>query len=136
MLTAIMAMVLVAYIVRNVVVVETILVPPNLSVSNSTERGWFINPFGGRLTLLEGLVAVVPAFLVRRSPEPRALWLMDRLATSLLITPSQCAMDPFSVGAKLSTNWSNTRKHACYCAFMYTHYMETRFSVNVYMKAQ
>ncbi len=29
-------------------------------------------------------------------------------------------MDPFPVGIKVSTNWSNTWKHACYCAFMYT----------------
>ncbi len=29
------------------------------------------------------------------------------------------AMDPFPVGSKVSTNWSNTWKHACYCAFMY-----------------
>ncbi len=27
-------------------------------------------------------------------------------------------MDPFPVG--VNTNWSNTWKHACYCAFMYT----------------
>ncbi len=26
----------------------------------------------------------------------------------------------FQWGSKLSTNWSNTWKHACYCAFMYT----------------
>ncbi len=28
-------------------------------------------------------------------------------------------MDPFPVGSKVSTNWSNTWKHACYCDFMY-----------------
>ncbi len=27
---------------------------------------------------------------------------------------------PFSSESKVSTNWSNTWKHACYCAFMYT----------------
>ncbi len=26
----------------------------------------------------------------------------------------------FQWGSKVSTNWSNTWKHACYCAFMYT----------------
>ncbi len=26
----------------------------------------------------------------------------------------------FQSGSKVSTNWSNTWKHACYCAFMYT----------------
>ncbi len=35
----------------------------------------------------------------------------------------------------MSTNWSNTWKHAGYCAFMYTLHGNTRFSVNVYMKA-
>ncbi len=33
------------------------------------------------------------------------------------------ARNPFPVGvkgSKVSANWSNTWKHACYCAFMYT----------------
>ncbi len=40
-------------------------------------------------------------------------------------------------GSKVSTNWSNTWKHACYCVFMYT-FTEKHvcFHVNVYMKAQ
>ncbi len=29
-------------------------------------------------------------------------------------------MDPFPLDSKVSTNWSNAWKYACYCAFMYT----------------
>lgn len=65
MLGAISTMVLVAYLVRDLVPVETILAPPNYGVSNSTARGWIVNPFNGRLSIAAGIGAVVPAMLVR-----------------------------------------------------------------------
>ncbi len=40
-----------------------------------------------------------------------------RVTASINKLPS---MDLFPAGSLVSTNWSNTWKHACYCAFMYT----------------
>ena len=58
-------MVIVAYILRDLIAVETIVVPPKLAPSNSSVRGWFINPFGGNLSVGQGIVAVIPALLVK-----------------------------------------------------------------------
>ena len=66
MLTAISTMVIVAYLLRNHIAIEVLLVPPKYSVSNPAVRGWFINPFNGRLSLLEGFGAFIPALLVRK----------------------------------------------------------------------
>lgn len=63
-LTAIFAMVLVAYFMRNFVAVEVLVVPPNYSVSNPFVRGWFINPFNGAVSILAGFGAFIPALLV------------------------------------------------------------------------
>ncbi len=65
MLVAITTMVVVAYLLRNLITVETLLVPPNYSVSNSTARTWIVNPFDGSLSIGAGFGAVIPAFLVR-----------------------------------------------------------------------
>ena len=67
MLVAITTMVIVAYLFRNLISVEVLLVPPNYSVSNSTARGWIVNPFNGSLSIGMGFGAVIPAFLVRCS---------------------------------------------------------------------
>ena len=64
MLTAIVTMVIVAYLMRNMVAVEVLVVPPNYSPSNPLARGWFINPFNGKVSLLAGFGAFVPALLV------------------------------------------------------------------------
>ncbi len=48
--------------------------------------------------------------------------------------PSQWTL--FQWGSKVSTNWSNTWEHACYCAFTYTFRKTCMFPCNVYMKAQ
>ena len=64
MLTAICTMVLVAYMLRDLVVVETLVVPAGWTNSNSTVRGWFINPLDGRLSIWEIFGAMVPAALV------------------------------------------------------------------------
>ena len=63
MLTAITTMVVVAYLVRDHIAVEVLLVPPNYSVSNSTARGWFINPFN-TLSVGAAFGAMIPALLV------------------------------------------------------------------------
>ena len=63
MLTAILLMVLLAYIFRDLIAVEVLVVPPNYATSNIT-RGWFINPFNGALSIGEGFGALIPAVLV------------------------------------------------------------------------
>ena len=63
-LTAIATMVIVSYVMRDMVTVETLQVAPNFEPSNSTERGWFINPFNGKLSLGAGFGAAIPALLV------------------------------------------------------------------------
>lgn len=64
MLVAITITVVVTFLLRNLIAVEVLLVPPNYSVSNPSARGWFINPFGGRLSVGEAFGALVPALLV------------------------------------------------------------------------
>ncbi len=63
MLTAILLMVLLAYLVRDLIAVEILVVPPNYATSNIT-RGWFINPFNGTLSVGECFGAIIPAVLV------------------------------------------------------------------------
>lgn len=65
MLTAITTMVLVAFFLRDLIAVEVLLVPPNYSVSRPADRGWFINPFGGSLSIGAAFGAIIPALLVR-----------------------------------------------------------------------
>ena len=62
---AIAIMVVVAYCVKPYVPIEVIIVAPNYSVTNSTARGWFINPFDGSLSIVAGFAAFIPAVLVR-----------------------------------------------------------------------
>ena len=64
MLTAITTMVIVAYLLRDLITVEVLLVPPNYSVSNATARGWIVDPFNGSISIGVGFAAVIPAFLV------------------------------------------------------------------------
>lgn len=66
MLTAISTMVVVSVLIRYVVAavaVETIVVPNGYLLTNSTGRGWIVNPVEG-LTVWEILGASVPASLV------------------------------------------------------------------------
>ena len=63
--TALTIMVIVAYLLRNLITVETLQVSSGFNPSNSTARSWFINPFDGKITLGQGFGALVPAMLVR-----------------------------------------------------------------------
>ncbi len=62
MLTAIGTMVMVAYLLRDYITVETLFVP-GWKVSNSEERGWLINPLNN-LNVYYVLGAIIPAALV------------------------------------------------------------------------
>ena len=64
MLTALGSMVLLAYLFRDIVAIEVLLVPPKYSVSNPEARGWFINPLDGSLSIVAGFGAMIPALLV------------------------------------------------------------------------
>ena len=57
-------MVLVAYLMRDLITVETLVVT-QWTPSDPTVRGWFINPFGGRVSVGAGFGALLPALLVR-----------------------------------------------------------------------
>ena len=63
-LMAIAVMVMVAYFVKPYIAIEVIIVAPNYSVTNSTARDWFINPFDGSLSIVAGFAAFIPAVLV------------------------------------------------------------------------
>ena len=63
-LMAIAVMVMVAYFVKPYIAIEVIIVAPNYSVTNSTARDWFINPFDGSLSIVAGFAAFIPAALV------------------------------------------------------------------------
>ena len=65
-LMAIAIMVVVAYFVKPYVPIEVIIVAPNYSVTNSTARDWFINPFDGSLSIVAGFAAFIPAVLVSK----------------------------------------------------------------------
>ena len=63
--TALVIMVLIAYLLRNVITVETLIVSSGFEPSNSAIRGWFINPFNGRISVREGFAALGVGMLVR-----------------------------------------------------------------------
>lgn len=63
MLTAIGTMVLVAYLLRNVIAVEVLVVPDGWKPSDPSARGWVINPVKG-LKIYHIIGAIVPAMLV------------------------------------------------------------------------
>ena len=54
--TALTIAVIVAYLLRNVIAVETLHVSSGFEPSSSAIRGWFINPFDGRISVREGLL--------------------------------------------------------------------------------
>lgn len=66
MLTAIVTMVTLAYFLRNIIAVEVLVVPDGWKPSNSTARGWLINPIEN-LKVYHIIGAIVPAILVRIS---------------------------------------------------------------------
>lgn len=63
MLTAISTMVLVAYLLRNVISVEILVVPDGWKPSDPSARGWVINPVKG-LEVYHIIGAIIPAMLV------------------------------------------------------------------------
>ena len=64
MLTAIATMVSISYYFRNTITVETLEVPAGYKPSNSSERGWIINPLDN-LQYYHVIGAIIPAFLVK-----------------------------------------------------------------------
>lgn len=64
MLTAITVAVVVAFLARNFITFEVLLVPPNYSVSRPAVRGWFINPFNGNVSVGAAFGALIPALLL------------------------------------------------------------------------
>ena len=64
MLTAIATMVTISYFFRNTIAVETLEVPDGFKPSNSSERGWIINPLHN-LQYYYVIGAIIPAFLVK-----------------------------------------------------------------------
>ncbi len=52
----------------------------------------------------------------------KKLWavLVQKSPSSLAASHARSQWTLFQWGSKVSTNWSNKWKHACYCAFMYT----------------
>lgn len=63
MLTAIATMVSISYYFRNTITVETLEVPAGYKPSNSSERGWIINPLDN-LQYYHVIGAIIPAFLL------------------------------------------------------------------------
>ena len=63
MLTAIFTMVILAYFLRNFISVEVLAVPDGWKPSNSSARGWIINPVHN-LEAYHIVGAIVPAILV------------------------------------------------------------------------
>ena len=63
MLTAISTMVVVSVLLRDVIAIETIVVSENYQLTNSSARGWIINPVYN-LSVAEIVGAAVPAALV------------------------------------------------------------------------
>jgi len=72
MLTAIGTMVVVAYLVRDLIAVETLVVT-RWTPSNPAVRGWFINPFDGSVTIGAAFGAIIPALLVRAVHDQKLL---------------------------------------------------------------
>lgn len=65
MLTAIVTMVELAYLLRNVISVEVLAVSSGWKPSNSSARGWIINPVYN-LEVYHIFGAIVPAILVSK----------------------------------------------------------------------
>ena len=63
MFVALTTMVLVAYLLRDLITVETLVVT-RWTPSDPNVRGWFINPFAGKVSVGAGFAAVGPALLV------------------------------------------------------------------------
>ena len=63
MFVALTTMVVVAYLMRDLITVETLVVT-RWTPSDPTVRGWFINPFAGKVSVGAGFAAVLPALLV------------------------------------------------------------------------
>ena len=63
MLTAIGTMVIIAFLLRDYIAVETLFVPDKWGVTNPEERGWLINPIEN-LEAYQVLGAIIPALLV------------------------------------------------------------------------
>lgn len=63
MLTALVSMVILAFFLRNTIATEVLVVPDGWKPSNSTERGWVINPIEN-LKVYHIIGAIVPAILV------------------------------------------------------------------------
>ena len=64
MLTAIATMVTLSYFLRNTITIETLEVPAGFKPSNSSERGWIIDPLHN-LEYYHVIGAIIPAFLVK-----------------------------------------------------------------------
>ena len=75
MLAAISTMVVVSVLVRDVIAIETIVVSDGYQLTNSSARGWIINPIHN-LSVAEIIGAVVPAALVSSSLVYQLHWLV------------------------------------------------------------
>ena len=84
MFVALLTMVVVAYLVRDLITVETLVVT-RWTPSDPTVRGWFINPFGGKVSVGAGFGALLPALLV--SDFVWGHWLAGGLLTHRFLFP-------------------------------------------------